>query len=246
MPNIYFEILNKEICSFAKKPTPAYRSIPEWWKNMPRYNFEIENGNIPSGLVHRDRGTIRSCPAVNDALNFGYTLFNPMDIFIDTTDEKTILWYVPEINLSVTGSDENSYVGFHLDDQLPEFNNDPSFHKHVIKINTFFGIKTDPGYSCWITHPIERNELPFRIIDAIIDTDKYASRFPYSFFIKKNFKGVIKAGTPLIQVIPFKREDFSMSIIDKDNDDILKTDTALKINFNNGYKKLFWTRKKFN
>jgi hypothetical protein len=33
-------------------------------------------------------------------------------------------------------------------------------------------------------------------------------------YIEKDFKGVIERGTPLVQVIPFKREKYEMEIVD--------------------------------
>ena len=245
MPKIYFETLNKQICTNAKKPTPARMGVADWWKDMDRYNYDIES-EITARFPHRDFSTARSCPALNDAFNFGYILYNPLDAYIDATEEDSISWYVPEINLSVMDSDDQSYIGIHLQKQFKTLKNDSSFHKHALKLNTFFGIRTESGYSSWITHPIGRNDLPFRMLDGIIDTDKHVARFPYGFFIKKGFKGVIKAGTPLIQVIPFRREDFISEIVDSDHERARSESISINLLFTNFYRKFYWTRKKFN
>ena len=51
-----------------------------------------------------------------------------------------------------------------------------------------------------------------KAIPGVIDTDTYPSDGFLSFFVPKNFKGIIKQGTPFIQVIPIKREKFVSKI----------------------------------
>jgi hypothetical protein len=245
MAKIYFEILNKDVCNYSKKPTPATMSLPEWWKKMKKHNFDIFT-DLPLEVASFQNATIRSCPAVNDSFNFGYMLYIPLDVYIDATKEDEISWYVPDVNLSIYGDKKSKdYIGFHDNSKMVGFKNDEVFHKHAIKLNTFFGIKTEKGYSTWVTHPIGRNDLPFKMIDGIIDTDKFPSRFPYAMFIKKGFKGIIKKDTPLVQIIPFKRESFEAEFIDSDLEDIRSIEAGTRAVFLNGYKKLFWSRKIF-
>jgi hypothetical protein len=83
-------------------------------------------------------------------------------------------------------------------------------------------IQTPPGYSILVTQPFNRFDLPFMALTGIVDSDKEPF-FPgnYSMFLKKGFSGEIKAGTPLLQIIPFKRDEWKSevdrSIIDKGN-----------------------------
>lgn len=246
MPKIYFEKLHKEVCHFAKKPSPSINSLPEWWKNAPRFNENLTQHQIESGISTNNKATIKMCPAVNDAFNFGYTLFFPADIIIDSRDESEIIWKAPALDDSFyINDDTKTFITSHSFEQLVGFHKDESFHKHSLRINPMFGIKTEPGYSVFITHPLNRTDLPFRVIDAVIDTDKYTSRFPYSVFFKKGFHGVLKAGTPFLQVVPFKREDFSSELIDMDVEDAKRNSTMVKIFLINGYKKFMWSRKRF-
>lgn len=243
MPNIYFEILNEEICKYAKLPTPAIFGLPIWWKDFNTHDPRVNEKRFD--FLCRDIATAKNCPALNDSFNFGYIVYNPIDVFIDATEDSAINYSVPEINLSVLGEQENSYIGFHGNEQISNLRVDERFHPHALKLNTFFGISTDDGYSIWITHPIGRDDLPFKILDAVIDTDKYTTAFPYAMFIKRGFKGIIKAGTPLIQVIPFKRDDFNSHIVKSNPQEIKSTNTILNSRFTNSYKKFFWSRKKF-
>jgi hypothetical protein len=70
-------------------------------------------------------------------------------------------------------------------------------------------MQTPKGYSLLITHPLNRLDLPFTTLSAVVDADKYPiSDGSIPFFLKKDFYGIIKKGTPLFQVIPFKREEW--------------------------------------
>jgi hypothetical protein len=63
------------------------------------------------------------------------------------------------------------------------------------------------------------------------------------FFIKEGFEGIIKAGTPIFQIIPFMREQWTMEL----NENLLEEcDTRNnKYKENNFYKKYYWDRKQY-
>jgi hypothetical protein len=69
-------------------------------------------------------------------------------------------------------------------------------------------VKNPPGWSCLFTHPLHYDDLPYKCIPAIVDTDKHPIPVNFLFFLNKTFSGLIQKGTPMIQVIPFKRQDF--------------------------------------
>jgi hypothetical protein len=70
--------------------------------------------------------------------------------------------------------------------------------------------QTPPGYSSLITHPLNRHDLPFITLSGLVDTDMTMARGNLPFFLKEGFEGVIPAGTPMFQIIPFKRENWQM------------------------------------
>jgi hypothetical protein len=239
MPKIYFMKLDS-ICDFSKFPEPAIKNKKSSWKTIDKYYQKVEDP-----LFLKDNMTIRHCPAISDSVNFGYIVYLPFDIFIDTTNDEKIFWKNPGVDFSLFGEENNiNLISYNNSFATQEFVS-PLYHKISLKINTLWGIKTDPGYSVWITSPVAENNLPFKVIDAVVDTDKFFSCYPYSILIKKNFKGVIKEGTPLLQVIPFKRENFTSMIIEKDLNKIHQQNKKIKSVFINGYKKFFWSRKRF-
>jgi hypothetical protein len=241
MPEINFIKLKPNVNNYSKSPEPAIAARAEWWKKMDKYQ---KNEKFP--YPRKDFANIKACPVVDDSINFGYILYFPVDVFIDATDSENIYWNLPDVDLSVfDDGDQGTFINYHSPSQLEGYPHDKNYHKVPIKINTLWGIKTEPGYSVWITTPILRPDLPFKIIDAVVDTDSITTIFAYSFFIKNNFKGVIKSGTPFIQVIPFKREDFQKNIREKDYEELNKSRNSTLGFFTGGYRKIHWKRKKF-
>jgi hypothetical protein len=233
--------MNSIINDFSKKPQPVKNDMPKWWKESENYLKDEALNNIPT----RSLGTIKACPAIIDFLTYGYVLFFPTDIYIDATKDK-IEWMYTDINSGIGDLDFSNYIIYHDGDTglLSKYNKD-GFHKDVLKVNSFWGIKTDPGYSVFITNPQHRHDLPFRSFSAIVDTDVFPARFQYPLIFKKGFSGVIKAGTPLVQVMPFKREDFVAQEVDFNIEDLDYQVNTIKLFFTSAYRKLYWKRKKF-
>lgn len=233
MAKIYFEnAIDKNFVN-VYRPTPAIIGRGDWWKEMPK--------SIPRDLGPSIK-TIRSCPAINDSINFGYILYLQTDICVNCVDDN-IFW---ENKISPISEEiKIEYIGHHPPVQSSFYQTDNMYMNVVLKINTGFGIKTEPGYSCWITHPLHRKDLPFIALDAIVDTDKFTIYDPISVLFKKDFNGVVKAGTPLFQVIPFKRENFEMEIVDFDNNKMMQDRYQINSDYGAAYKKKFWSRKVF-
>jgi hypothetical protein len=68
--------------------------------------------------------------------------------------------------------------------------------------------KTPKGYSLFFTHPLNRFDLPFTTLSSIIDADKGINAGAAPFFLDKDFEGIIPKGTPIAQIIPFKKENW--------------------------------------
>lgn len=213
---------------------------------MSRYIMNKNSSVYPKDIKHRNFATIRNCPGIEDVFNFGYTVYFPTDIFIDSTDKENIYWFAPNIEIPSLKKTGLKYIDFNNIESTENFLFPENSHKISLKINSLWGIKTENGYSIWISRPMFRSDLPLIPIDSIVDSDKFPLRAPVSFFVKNNFKGLIKAGTPMYQVIPFKRENFKSKIIDVDIKDAEKFVDIIDSVFTNPYKKFFWTRKKFN
>ena len=62
----------------------------------------------------------------------------------------------------------------------------------------------------------------------------------------KDWEGIIPAGTPIAQVIPFKRDRWKNSLGNKnDLDDINQNSLKLQTKFFDKYKNMFWEKKNY-
>jgi hypothetical protein len=68
------------------------------------------------------------------------------------------------------------------------------------------------GYSALLTHPLNRYDLPFLTLTAIVDGGMVLHNGSVPMFLRENFEGTIKAGTPIIQIVLFKTEDWQSEV----------------------------------
>ena len=68
----------------------------------------------------------------------------------------------------------------------------------IVKFNSFWTIELEPGYSLFATHPVNRADLPFRLLTGVVDCDRFTDvgiLFP-AVWTDANFEGVLPRGTP--------------------------------------------------
>lgn len=232
MPKIEFhsnKIYNKKKSDTS--PVPAKKEIPKWFTEASRYWFP-DNEEFLS---------FKTCPALIDAFLSGYVLRTPCDIKISIDKKnKNFIVDVPDLGYK-DFCEKRSEIPF-----FPKpFGFSEAFHWYP---NWMPGL--DSGYSALYIHPINRYDLPFITVSGIIDSDKANTPGLIPFFLKDNFEGVISKGTPFIQIIPFKREEwesdeilYSMSEISERHD---KQASMYRIPGGGGYKKNIWSKKVFN
>lgn len=215
-------------------PKPASRVLPEWYKKTPGY---IEDNQKRVFIDKETNATIKKCIPVFDALSTGYIIKTHCEIFV-TKDDKDNFIYVP--------SDRSiNIIDYHPISQAPYH---PSMnHYPYPKFINPWHIKTPPGYSCLFINPVHSSNKYFSILEGVVDTDKYFNTINFPFVLNDiNFTGIIPVGTPVVQVIPFKRDSWE---IDYGNSDLIKdmekTSYLLKTKFYDKYKTIFWSRKSF-
>ncbi len=120
-------------------------------------------------------------------------------------------------------------------------------HPHHMIWISLYAISVPKGYSVLLTHPVNRYDLPFITHTGLADGDVcIPGQIPIPFFLKKDFQGIIPKGTPIIQLIPIKRESW---ISKKSNSLIEKSKKIHYIGntISSGYYKLTrWHKKEYN
>jgi hypothetical protein len=105
-------------------------------------------------------------------------------------------------------------------------------------------ITTPKNYSTLIVPPLNNASNLFQCVSAVVATDVYVNHinFPFVWTGPEGWEGIIPQGTPLVQLIPFKRDDFQHEIswlTQSDIDTLLSTQSAISMAFHNSYKKLW-------
>jgi hypothetical protein len=215
----------------AYHPTPASNAIPLWYKNLESY---IGGEKKPSGSGTTS-ATIKRCMPVFDAITAGYILYSPTDIYISQKNgEQWYEWPSWEV------------LKFHPIEQAP---NHPAGVGHKISYPKWinpWAIETPKGYSCLFIPPVHRESV-FSILEGVVDTDEYKAPVNFPFVLNNpKFEGMIPAGTPIVQVIPFKRDNWKMEFGSKENVALSqKVTNKLTAKFFDSYKSQFRKPKEY-
>lgn len=236
---ITFYPADENIIDFAPKPIPASKNMPEWYKRQPP---TINKDLLSKGIA---TSTIKKCMPIFDSMTAGYLLLAPCDIYIDATNPDNLEFSVP----NQLGPIRGRIFASHSLEQYGTYPIDTDkYHRTLLRVFPLWSVGTEPGYSCMVLQPMHTDESPVVAFPGIVDTDNFATDGHFSFLVEKNFKGTIRRGTPLVQIIPFKRESWQMEIAspEESKKTLLKQSLLLRSVFTNGYKNFFRAKKEYN
>ena len=204
--------LNKDSVSV---PVPTQKEIPEWYKDADRF-AKMPNGEyykapkqvcpFPKEGTVDDYGKIptwKACPAIMDAFSTGYVFKTPCDLVFAKNSQGII-------NVTV---DDPKYKDFCTQrPPMPQFEHPKGHYTHHFAWSSDWGLELPEGYSALFMTPMNRFDLPFMNTTGIVDSDKVHLLGSFPFFIADGWEGTIPAGTPYLQVLPFKRENWEHKI----------------------------------
>ena len=183
------------LADILPRPKLAREIIPDWVRSMPAKAF--------SELHDREIRTVKQCPPFIDAMTHGFMILLPCDIQVEAGVFRWD-WDLPE--LTVAGH-PRSPLSFHPPAQVTgtPFLADDAL---VLKFNSFWTIELDAGWSLFATHPVNRHDLPFRLLSGMVDADKFNDagiNFP-AVWSDPGFSGVLPKGMPVAQCFVVPRE----------------------------------------
>jgi hypothetical protein len=235
---IIFKSIFPKMIDVFPDPEPIIKNLPEWFKEQEAYvsnNLDVIQGTQLT--------TVKKCTAFFDIVSCGYVLKCPYDLYIDTTGENPI-YDIPQtlkgLNPPMIGSHVNSQISkYPIDNDL--------YESDLLRINMVWLIKTPLQYSSLIIDVQHGDKIPIKAVSAIVDTDTFLTDGLFSFIVKKGYKGIIKKGTPLVQVIPIKRDIWVSEKINDNKilDQLRSQRYIIRSVFSNGYKKYFWNKKEY-
>ena len=212
---------------------PASKDRPEWYNKLP--GFLGEPLHSPP--------TIKKCMPIYDHMTAGYIIYNPVEQEIHSDvrpDGSEIIEFHRRFPDAWT---EQPAQEGHMHEQCPIHVNGNE-RRSDITFSVPWRIETPPGYSCLIQPPYFHFEKRFTIWPGIVDTDVIDvpwSNWPGHMNTPPGEKVTIAPGTPLMQVIPFKRDEWKMDIeVDEEGK---HRDTSLKFFLTNAYARIFHKKK---
>lgn len=171
---------------------PASKFLPEEYKNLPTGKAcPFDTFNEATML------TLRMCPAVTNWLNAGYVIpaWADMEIIFNETGY--------EFKTSNLDYQNKTHPHTQFQGMMERFD-----FKQDIKIDSPWHIKTAPGYSMmWL--PLWFHNTNYQAVPAIVDSDRVPNHNPINLMFLERKTTTIKLGDPLVQIIPFKREEIT-------------------------------------
>ena len=220
-------------------PTPSSKVIPKWYQKANKYLYnEGKPVLMPSGDM---APTFKTCPALLDAFISGYTLVTPCDIefYFDNSLNR----------ISAKVLDERHKYFCTPRPSMPDFIVPDGYDPEHFTWLPGWAIELPSGYSALYLTPMNRYDLPFQTVQGVIDNDLASMPGQIPVFFKKGWTGILPAGTPYVQIFPFKREDWQHEIIIEDPEIIKqkKKENREKYNIPGGgfYRNFVWQKRKY-
>jgi len=225
---------NIQVEKMLEIPKPSKNYVPQWYKNVKtttKVGFN-EHGEM-------NQTNVKNCVPFLDSLTHGYIQSTWCDIYINNKDGKIDFFLstgndLPNIMMRRSMATEIKADEYYENDEFVWF-------VHWIP-------KVPKGWSILVVPPLNHFDLPFTTTSGIIDSDEFfhmpSGNMP--FYLKKGFSGLIPAGTPMYQIIPIKREDWSSEKINFDELTQRKRNANVLSYFLNAYRNHFWKKKTFN
>lgn len=170
-------------------PVPAKSYLPDWFRKLPAADPEAQ-GLEDTGL------TVKRCLPFLDAMTTGWVI--PL--------AATVRLRISEGGAQVDAAwdFDRTLVSNHA---MHQVRGNPMGHRPPCKFHNFWTISTPPGWSCLFVDPLNRPNGVFQIAAGVVDTDTYRSPIHFPFFATgPDGLHVIEKGSPIVQVIPFRRD----------------------------------------
>jgi len=177
------------------RPLLARQTLPDWLKVMP----------MTAASAMHDAGeirTVKQCPPFVDAMRTGFMFLLPCDVrYADGVFGWN--WDAPAPSLC---GQPRAPINFHAAAQV---SGAPFGEDNLIKFVGFWTVELPAGWSLLATHPLNRDDLPFRTLTGLVDSDRFHQvglLFP-ARWLDPGTPCVLPRGTPVAQCIPVLREE---------------------------------------
>ena len=179
----------------------------------PAKNYSFEWKKRFSDSVKKNFSPIQQkffylCPGINTLHSSGWILLNNRDVYLRTNSDQSIDWKV-----NYTGSVD--YIGSHEREHFGFFENWPShINKTVLKFNTGWSAVIPKNYTLLQMPLIFYDDDRFTTVSGMYHhtLGLAALTVPVFWNVTSFNETIIKAGTPLAQLLLIKNEDIGFEI----------------------------------
>ena len=215
-----------EILGELNPVVPASSIIPDWYVKLKKdYISDFDKTHYP---------TAKRCPGIFDFLRAGYIIPAWSDFLVrwDGTNnppkfEETVA--MREISNKSFTVQHAVYLENDTNHEYPQAEGAPFLNnscKDILKLITPWCVDTSEGISLLFLQPYYHNSTDITIMPGMLDTDiEYINNKHISIFLKINSPNkdiFIERGTPLLQVIPFKRTDYKFECITRPTEEVVR------------------------
>lgn len=222
---------------FTKKPyirfytlEPAVRDLfPIVRASAIKRKFleDIQPGDTPETL------SSKNCPGIKKLVSTGWIVTAPADFVIQTNGDGVFFEWAESYRFTKVTPGMDAYISGHTRSQVEPLLDDPDTTlKQVVKVETPWRVEASDDI-VFLQMPVSyNNESRFQSATGILDP-KYAHLINVQLFWKElNGKTLIRAGTPLCQLIPIARKSLSIAGYDVIIDDATQSDIEKEKDFN--------------
>ena len=219
---------HEQIQDCLPEPRPALKLAPHYFKSI-----KPQSDNNPKN------GTVKRCVPFLDALSQGFIIPLWADMWVFAKDGEITIEFPDNFPQAET-------LGQHTYEQILNHPlKNTTYGKLPMKFVNPWLISTDKGVSCLFTSPLNHLETRFKILDGVVDTDTYYNNVNFPFlWTGGDGEFLIPRETPLVQVIPFRREKAAYDVGIIDNKQKNHTVGSLGTKLKNAYRDLFWHKRK--
>lgn len=206
-------------------PQPAKNFMPSWYKDTP---IEIKDYHHSFKKLPNLR-TVKSCPSFTDVFKKGYVVPCPFDIWLNVKKNGDVDWRTPSDNFKIEIHPNDQFVN-HVDSNV----------RKVFKIVSPFRVITPKNWSVLQIPMLYHFNKDFYVPYGVIDTDRHHEINQQIFYISNDDEILIKKGTPLNYLVPFKRsEELELEVVNYTDvqDQIYTNWYKVFSKFKNGYVK---------
>jgi hypothetical protein len=177
----------KELYGAIPEPIPANKVLPEWYKKL-------------EGKLDKNRASdssVKRCAPFMEAMTMGWIIPLAGEVNVESDEDSNVRfdWGFKKDLIDSHSPDQIGGDSFPLDDWS------------IYKFLNYWSIKAPDGYSAIITSPMNRQNQLFQTFSGVVDVDQYFNTINAPFlWTGGEWRGVLDVGTPLVQVIPFKRD----------------------------------------